>query len=100
MTDREVVELQARRQARPTLLLPSPIAEWTPAEILHELRAGSTLAKARAAFYNAVGRQEQALEQSRPPSPLELRRMEFQSVVEIARALGFEIVYDTGDTSE
>lgn len=95
MTDREVVELQAQRQARPTILLPSPIAEWTPAEILDQMKAGSTLAKARAAFHNAVASQEQALEQRRPPSPLELRRMEFQAVVEIAKALGLEVVYET-----
>lgn len=95
MTDREVVELQAKRQSRPTLILPRPVFEWTPVEILDEMKSGSQLGRARSAFYRAVGQQEQALQQRKPPGPIELRRMEFQAVIEIAQALGIEIVYET-----
>jgi hypothetical protein len=100
MTDREVVELQAQRQGRPTLVLSRPVSEWTPVEILDEMKSGSQLGRARSAFYSAVGLQEQELQQRKPPGPIELRRMEFQAVIEIAKALGLEIAYKSETETE
>lgn len=100
MTDREVVELQAQRQSRPSLALPRPVSEWTPVEILDEMISGLQLGRARSAFICAVGLQEQALQQRKPPGPIELRRMEFQAVIEIAKALGIEITYQNFDSGD
>jgi hypothetical protein len=60
----------------------------TDDEVMRELRSESSLNKARRLFSNWSGRIEQVQAQRRPISPIEMRRMEFQAVREIAEALG------------
>lgn len=61
------------------------------AETMAALRADTPLNRARAAFTSNYGRIEQAYAQRRPPTPIEGRRMEFEAVAAIAKALGVEI---------
>jgi hypothetical protein len=63
----------------------------TDAETMTALRSDTPLNRARAAFSNAYGRIEQAHMQRKRPGPIESRRMEFEAVAAIAKALGVEI---------
>jgi hypothetical protein len=56
--------------------------EW----VLAELRSDSRLNAARKEFSAACGRIEQAYAQRKPPSPIEVRRMEFDAVTRIVAA--------------
>jgi hypothetical protein len=60
----------------------------TDQEILAEMQADTPLNRARRIFSGACGRIEQAGLQRRPASPIEIRRMEFEAVRQIAEALG------------
>jgi hypothetical protein len=63
------------------------IAPQTAEEIMAELRSDSRLNKARAAFSANSARIEQASQQRRPLSPVDIRKMEFEAVGAIAKAL-------------
>ncbi len=56
--------------------------------LLALLRSDEPLARARMLFSSHSARIEQAHAQRRPPGPIETRRMEFEAVIAIARALG------------
>lgn len=58
------------------------------AETMSMLREEGPLQAARRIFSSRSARIEQAHAQRRPPSPIEVRRMEFEAVAEIAEALG------------
>jgi hypothetical protein len=60
----------------------------TDDEVMNELRSTSLLNLARKVFYSECARIEQADDQSRPPGPIERRRMEFEAVRKIAAVLG------------
>lgn len=61
------------------------------AQVMTALRSATTLNRARQRFSSSVGAMEQAASQRRPPGPIEVRRMEFEAVAEIAAALGVEV---------
>lgn len=100
MTDREVVELQAQQQARPRLKLSKPVHAWSHNEIFSEIGSGSALDLARSRVKAVVSKIMNSLEEREIPPAVELRRMEFQAVVEIAKALGLEVVYETETETE
>ena len=52
-------------------------------EVLELLRGNSALNKARQMFYSYSAMIEQALEQSKPIGPIEIRRLEFEAVQKI-----------------
>jgi hypothetical protein len=60
----------------------------TDTEIVQLMQSGEPIAKARMEFSAAYARIEQALQQRRPISIIEVRRMEFDAVRKIAAALG------------
>ena len=61
------------------------------ASVLAAMQADTPLSRARAAFSAECARIEQACTQRRVPDIYDLRRMEFEAVRRIARALGVEI---------
>lgn len=63
----------------------------TDEEVLRELRSDSAFNQARRAFSSWSGRIEQAQQQRRALSPIEMRRMEFEAVRAIASALGLKL---------
>jgi hypothetical protein len=63
----------------------------TDGEVLAELRTDSVLNRARRALSSHCGRIEHAQAQRSPPSPVDVRRMEFDAVREIASLLGVEL---------
>jgi hypothetical protein len=66
--------------------------EWMDDEaVMWELRLDSYLNRARKAFSAACGRIEQATQQATLPSPIEIRRMEFEAVREIAATFGVNL---------
>lgn len=60
----------------------------TDDEVLKALTADTPLNRARREFSSACGRIEQAQLQRKPPSPIEVRRMEFEAVERILKAAG------------
>lgn len=72
--------------ARTSVTIPTDDAETIAA-----LKADTPLNRARAAFSHSYGRIEQAHGQRKPPTIIESRRMEFEAVAAIAKALGVEI---------
>lgn len=73
---------------------PVPAAAAIPtndAETIAALKADTPLNRARAAFSHSYGRIEQAHGQRKGPTIIESRRMEFEAVAAIAKALGVEI---------
>lgn len=57
-------------------------------EVMTYLRGDSLLNRVRAAFSSEWATMEQASMQRRPPTPIEVRRMEFEAVQRIAAVLG------------
>lgn len=86
--------------ARPILVLTKPVPEWSPAEVLDEIRSNSIFSKARAVFSTAVVSQELSLGRRTPPGPIELVRMEFQAIIDVVEALGIEITYQSPDSGD
>ena len=71
-----------------TLIIDGENLMMTDKEVMDALRSDTPLNRARAVFSSECGRIEQADAQRRPPSPIEIRRMEFEAVKRIAEALG------------
>lgn len=65
--------------------------KMTDAEVMAALTSDDPLARARRVFSSESARIEQACAQRRLPSPIELRRMEFDAVRRIAEALGVTV---------
>lgn len=63
----------------------------TDAQVMETMRSDTPLNRARAAFSSACGRIEQAGMQRTRPSPIEIRRMEFEAVEHILKAAGLEL---------
>jgi hypothetical protein len=63
----------------------------TDEEVLAEMQADTKLNAARAKFSAASARIEQGQAQLRPLRPIEVRRLEFEAVKEIAEALGVKL---------
>lgn len=63
----------------------------TDEEVMRELRVDSPLNRARMAFSAACAQIEQTEAQWKQPGPIEMRRMEFEAVRKIAKALGVEL---------
>ena len=63
----------------------------TDEEVMAELKTDSPLNRARAEFSFGAARIEQAGMQHKPPSPIDVRRMEFEAVRKILMAAGFSI---------
>ena len=61
----------------------------TDQEVVAELRGTSRLNKARQEFSSARARIEQAGQQHKPLTPIELRRLEFEAVEKILAAYHF-----------
>lgn len=59
--------------------------------VMSELKSDSPLNRARQKFSSAAARIEQAGQQRKPPSPVDIRRMEFEAVREIVEALGLQM---------
>lgn len=64
----------------------------TDKEVMDALRENTPLNRARAIFSGAWAAIEQACLQRVPPSPIEIRRMEFEAVRKIAITLNVEIM--------
>lgn len=62
----------------------------TDSEVMEALRSDSTLNRARAVFSAQCGRIDQAYQQ-KSITPIELRRLEFEAVQNIAIALGVKL---------
>ena len=60
----------------------------TDADIVSAMQRDDPLARARLAFSSNAAKIEQACAQQTPPTIFEIRRMEFDAVVAIAKALG------------
>jgi hypothetical protein len=63
----------------------------TDDEVMAELGTRSALDKARIEFSSWSARIEQAGQQRKPLSPIEMRRMEFEAVRAIAAVLGVKL---------
>jgi len=65
----------------------------TDEEVIQELQKGSDskLNRARSTLSNEMGKLGQAALQRQPLTPVEFRRMEFETVRKIAKILGVEI---------
>jgi hypothetical protein len=63
----------------------------TDAETMEALRADTPLNRARRLLSSEAARIEQASAQRKPPSPIEMRRMEFEGVARIVAALGLDM---------
>lgn len=61
------------------------------AEVIAELKTTSLLNRARRQFSSWSAKIEQAQQQRRPLTPIEMRRMEFDAVRAIAKELGVEL---------
>lgn len=80
--------------------LPGTAEDWrktiktmTDKDVIEELKSQSPLNKARQEFSSACARIEQAGLQRKPPSPIEIRRMEFEAVTRILKA--YVMTYNT-----
>jgi hypothetical protein len=71
--------------------MPQNDARMTDAEVMAELRSDTPLNRARGVFSDRWAGLEQAGMQRRTPGPIEVRRMEFEAVKAIAKALGVEL---------
>lgn len=67
------------------------MADVTNEEILAEMKSGSLLNKARAAFSDAWAELDQAGMQRVKPTIFDIRQMEFDAVKRIAKVLGVEL---------
>lgn len=65
--------------------------KMTDAQVMAALRSDTPLNRARLAFSSASATISQESMQRRPAGPIEIRRMEFEAVIAIAKALGIEI---------
>ena len=65
--------------------------KMTDDEVIAELRNDSRLNRARLVFSSQCGRIDQAGRQRKPLTPIELRRMEFEAIQNIAVALGVKL---------
>lgn len=63
----------------------------TDAEVIAEIRTTSPLNRARRAFSDWSAKIEQAGQQRKPLTPIEMRRMEFEAVKAIARELEIKV---------
>jgi len=63
-------------------------------QILRLLQDGSRLANLRRALSSGIGRAEQANAQRHAPTPVELRRQEFELALEVAGILGVDLSGD------
>lgn len=63
----------------------------TDQEVVDTMRGDSPLNRARRVFSAGSARIEQANLQRRPPDAIEMRRMEFEAVEEILKALGISL---------
>ena len=66
---------------------------WTDAEVVGNMQLPTRLNKARQEFSNWSGKIDQAGRQRQPLSPIELRRMEFEVVLDII------VAYTIGDST-
>lgn len=64
------------------------MTRMTDDEVMAALKADTPLNRARAAFSSHAAGMEQSALQRTPPGPIEARRMEFEAVEAIAKALG------------
>lgn len=62
----------------------------TEGQVMAELRSNSRLNRARSEFASEFGRIAQASEQRRPPTSIEMRRMEFDAVRRILAIYGID----------
>ena len=67
------------------------MARMSDDEVMTYMRGNGMLNKVRIAFAGEAARIEQAALQSDPPSPMEVRRMEFEAARTIAAVLGITI---------
>jgi hypothetical protein len=65
--------------------------KMTDAQVMVALRSDTPLNKARAVFSSETAGIEQAYLQRHRPGPIEARRMEFESTIKIAAALGITL---------
>lgn len=82
--------------ATPTAAIAAPVAApagipTNDAETIAALRQDTPLNRARAQFSHAYGRIEQSGMQRRPATIIEMRRMEFEAIEAIVKALGLQI---------
>lgn len=63
------------------------VHRMTDEEVLEHMRGDTPLDRARRAFSGACGRIDNARRQRCAPPPIEMRRMEFEAVAEIAEAI-------------
>lgn len=68
------------------------VGTLTDKEVLDYLREQSSFNRARQVFSSWCGRIDQAQQQKVPLTPIELRRMEFEAVQNIAIALGVKLL--------
>ena len=69
----------------------------TDKEVLEALGLNTPLNRARIVFSSMCAKIEQSGMQRKPPSSIEIRRMEFEAIRKIAAALGVEIGDTQGD---
>lgn len=67
------------------------VTQMTVEEIMAEMNTTSALNRARRQFSNWSAKIEQAGQQRKPLTAIEMRRMEFEAVQAIARELGVEL---------
>lgn len=67
------------------------ISALTDKEIVAEMQRDTYLNRARQKFSSACGRIDQAQRQRKPASIIEIRRMEFEAVLDIAAAFGVKL---------
>lgn len=67
------------------------MTKLTDKEVVDLMNYPCAIALARREFCSAVGKIDQAMAQRNPPTPIELRRMEFDAVRRIALAFGIAV---------
>ncbi len=67
------------------------INRMTDEEVLAELNSDSLLSRARSVYSSVTFKIDQACLEEPPPTPVEMRRMEFEATIKIAAALGIEL---------
>jgi hypothetical protein len=72
-------------------LMPREYTKHTNEQIMAELRSNSNLNAARAKFSHHYALIEQSMEQRATSGPIDIRGMEFDAVIAVARALGCTI---------
>lgn len=60
-------------------------------DVMDELRSDSLLNKVRAVFSSQAAKIEQASMQRRPLGIIEMRQMEFEAVIKIAKAMNVDL---------